>query len=61
VLITSGKHRHTVPFADIKGGKTLTTKFARPVGQQPVTLQAIPETPGGIAYVVFRTITLETP
>jgi hypothetical protein len=60
LLVTVGKQRHMVPFDDIKSGKTLTTKFTRPIGRQPVTLQAISEKPGGIAYVVFRTITLET-
>ena len=60
LLITCGERRYTIPFADVKAGKRVTTRLSQPVGKQPVTLQAIPSDPGGVAYVVFRTITLES-
>lgn len=61
LLITCGERRYTIPFADIKAGKTVTTRLSQPVGKQPVTVQAIPSDPAGVGYVVFRKITLEIP
>jgi len=60
LLITSGRQRYSIPFADIKAGEALITRFDRPLGKQAVTLRTTSSDPGGVAYLVFRTITLET-
>ena len=58
LVIFCGEKRHTIPFADIKSGQTLRTRLSQPIGKQGVRLEARPDEPGGVAYVVYRVITL---
>ena len=60
LVLTVGAQRIAVPFTELVSGQTRTIPFARPLGKQTVRLQATPRAPGGVAYLVFRTITLET-
>ena len=55
---TSGPQRLSIPFAELSPGQTQTISFQAPVGKQVVRLQTSPTPPGGVAYVVFRTIRL---
>ena len=58
LVIFCGEKQHTIPFADIESGQTLRTRLSQPIGKQGVRLEARPDEPGGVAYVVYRVITL---
>ncbi len=58
LMIFCGEKRHMIPFADIKSGQRLRIQLSQPIGKQSVRLEAGPDEPGGVAYVVYRVITL---
>tara|TARA_B100000029_G_scaffold25552_1_gene25161 strand:+ start:2286 stop:3413 length:1128 start_codon:yes stop_codon:yes gene_type:complete len=58
LTVTSGSQRLSIPFTELSAGKTLSLSFESPVSKQVVRLDTRPDPPGGVAYVVFRTIRL---
>ena len=61
LVIHHGQDKHTISFTDIASGDTLHIALTPLKGPQSLTLQIQSTVPGGIAYLVFQTITLETP
>ena len=58
LVLFCDEKRHTTPFVDIKSGQTLEIRLPQPVGRQRIRLEARPEKAGGVAYVVYRAISL---
>ena len=58
LVIFCGEDRHTIPFATIKSVQALRTRLSQPIGKQRIRLEAKPDEPGGVAYVVYRVISL---
>jgi hypothetical protein len=58
LVVFCGEKRHTIPFADIKAGQALKIHLSQPIGTRRVGLEARPDEPGGVGYVVYRVITL---
>ena len=58
LTVTSGSQRLSIPFTELSAGKTHSLAFESPVSKQVVRLETRPDPPGGVAYVVFRTIRL---
>ena len=60
LVVSCGPQRSTIPFDDLPAGQTRTVRFPRPFGKHVVRLQTTASESAGVAYVVFRKITLES-
>ena len=60
LVVSCGPQRSSIPFDDLPAGQMRTVRFPRPLGKHVVRVQTTAAEPGGVAYVVFRKMTLET-
>ena len=58
LVIFCGEERHAIPFASIRSGQMLKTQLSQPIGKRSIRLQASPDKVDGVAYVVYREISL---
>ena len=60
LVVSCGPQRSSIPFDDLPAGQMRTVRFPRPLGKHVVRVQTTAAEPGGVAYVVFRKMTLGT-